>query len=130
MKVLWKCLLPMLVFVIGYPKTARNVSLRTTENDRSEKSGDINVGANLQASDSIRIRVEDRGSITQSAGRISAPLVVLSSKQGNIGSAAAPMQTSSARLRATSDDSGSVYLAAAGGVELLPSEAGGNFSLT
>jgi filamentous hemagglutinin len=92
-------------------------------------TGSINLSANLNALDFARVITNGSGSITQSAGTISADTLELISNSGAIGSALNPIQLASSDLKATTGGSSDVFLSAVGSVSLHNSCAGGQFSL-
>lgn len=95
------------------------------------EAGNITVDASLSAGAGITLIAAGSGSIQQSAAGgyvLSAPSLVLTSASGNIGTLDNPVKTQAANASVAT--SRSVWLNNTGALTLLPSSAGGSFTLT
>jgi hypothetical protein len=104
---------------------------RITLQGASGSTAGIAIGANVTASgsgSSVTLKATGTGSITQSAGLISAATVALSAETGNIGSQPSNIVTAAGTLMVTT--AGSAFVSTTGSVQLGASTVGGTYELT
>jgi hypothetical protein len=91
---------------------------------------DVEIGANVIATNDINVTAGGSGNINQTAGTLAGATVDLSSLTGNIGSTSANIMTEAANILANTGGSGDVLIMEADSVGIGASSAGDQFVLS
>lgn len=105
--------------------TAPNVDIETSTANKS-----IFINSSITASNSLTLKALGTGTFKQLAGAtITSPAITLNADQGSIGTAGAPITTTTNMLTAGAGTNGSFYINNTGDIDLQSSSAGSTFKL-
>ena len=111
--------------IVGGPVSGSAIVLRTAPGS----VGDISIGAKITATGALTLIADEAGSIINTGGSLTANTISMMSQQGNIGTAAAPIMTTTTRLGAVTGGQGNVYVSNSRALVGAEGSAGNVFQL-